>query len=245
MTNAMIVPGNFRIAPSASIGTGVLFVDHPTDVTTIREGVKIGVGAIIGAGIELGVGCQIEAGSVVLQSVPAHARVLGNPAQIVGYTPAGDIASPPVHGAAVASEPNYAIGVGGCAIQEMPRFSDLRGDLSVGEFATDLPFLPTRYFVVFDVPSRELRGGHAHKECAEFLICVAGSCRVLVDDGHNRAEVDLNSPSKGLHMPAGIWGSQFAFTKDAVLLVFASHNYEPEDYIRTYDEFRTFIAGRA
>lgn len=241
----MSIPENFRIDPTASIGSGVQFVVHATDQTVIREDVTIGVGAIIGAGIELGAGCWIEAGSVVLKSVPAHARVMGNPAQIVGYTEAGDIASPPVKAATMAHDANYDLGVGACAIQEMPRFSDLRGDLSVGEFATDLPFLPARYFVVFDVPSMELRGGHAHKECAEFLVCVSGSCRVLVDDGQNRAEVELNSPSRGLHMPAGIWGSQFAFTKDAVLLVFASHPYEAEDYIRTYDEFKSFVAGKA
>lgn len=238
----MRIPANFRIAPSARVGEGVLLIEHETDITFIREEVQIDPGAIIGAGLELGVGCHIGAGSVVLQSVPAHARVTGNPASIVGYTSAGNVASHPPGLAGGATGPSHLIGVGACAMREMPRFSDLRGDLSVGEFSKDLPFVPSRYFVVFGVPSMELRGEHAHKVCSQFLICVAGSCRVLVDDGQNRAEVELNHPARGLYMPAGIWGSQFAFTRDAVLLVLASHPYDADDYLRTYGEFKMFLS---
>jgi hypothetical protein len=87
------------------------------------------------------------------------------------------------------------------------------------------------------VPSAELRGEHAHKACHQFLICVAGSCRALLDDGQNRKEVVLDRPDVGLYMPPMIWGTQYQYTRDATLVVFASLPYQADDYIRTYEEF--------
>ncbi len=130
------------------------------------------------------------------------------------------------------------LGVGGAFVQLMQRVNDPRGSLSVGEFERDLPFRPKRYFVVFDVPSQELRGEHAHRACHQFLICLHGSCRAIVDDGAVRQEVLLDRPDVGLYMPPMIWGTQHSYTRDAVLLVLASHEYDAADYIRTYDEFR-------
>jgi hypothetical protein len=105
-----------------------------------------------------------------------------------------------------------------------------------------LPFSPARYFAVFGVPSIELRGEHAHKKCQQFLICLHGSCRVLLDDGERRCEVILDRPDIGVFMPEMIWGTQYRYSPDAVLLVFASRPYEADDYLRTYDEF---LAERA
>lgn len=119
----------------------------------------------------------------------------------------------------------------------MRRISDPRGSLTVGEVASELPFKPERYFLTFDVPSAELRGEHAHKQCQQFLICVHGSCQVMVDDGSNRSEVLLDRPDLGVFMPAMIWGTQHKYSSDAVLLVFASHRYDPDDYLRTYGDF--------
>jgi len=83
----------------------------------------------------------------------------------------------------------------------MRRITDARGALTVGEVPMEVPFSPARYFVVFDVPSSELRGEHAHKQCQQFLICLHGSCRVLLDDGQNRCEVTLDRPDMGVFMP--------------------------------------------
>ena len=105
------------------------------------------------------------------------------------------------------------------------------------EFPRDLPFVPKRYFIVFDVPSEYVRGEHAHRVCQQFLVCVKGSCAVMVDDGTVRDEVLLDQPNLGLYMPAMIWGVQYKYSRDAVLLVFASEYYDPEDYIRNYDDF--------
>ncbi|WP_245655888.1 sugar 3,4-ketoisomerase [Microtetraspora fusca] len=134
------------------------------------------------------------------------------------------------------------LGVGAASLHELRVTKDLRGELSVGEFERELPFVPKRYFLVFNVPSREVRGEHAHRRCEQFLICVRGSCGVLLDDGRNRREVTLDRPSRGVYMPAMIWGTQYRYSPDAVLLVFASDYYDPDDYIRSYDEFQRIVS---
>ena len=78
---------------------------------------------------------------------------------------------------------------------------------------------------------------HAHKQCAQFLICLNGSVRVLLDDSRTRREVILDRPEMGIYMPPMIWGTQYRYSSDAILLVFASLEYNSEDYIRNYDEF--------
>ena len=87
------------------------------------------------------------------------------------------------------------------------------------------------------MPSEELRGEHAHKHCHQFLICLHGACRVLLDDGERRCEVTLDRPDMGVFMPAMVWGTQYRYSADAVLFVFASRPYESDDYLRTYDAF--------
>jgi dTDP-4-dehydrorhamnose 3,5-epimerase-like enzyme len=136
------------------------------------------------------------------------------------------------------------VGVGAAALYELPLVKDLRGNLSVGEFERSVPFRPRRYFLVFDVPSKEVRGEHAHKQCDQFLICVRGSCAVVVDDGAQRRQVTLDRPNLGLHIPAGIWGIQYKYSADAVLLVFASDHYDPDDYIRSYPQFQRWLGQR-
>ena len=77
----------------------------------------------------------------------------------------------------------------------------MRGDLTVGKFESQIPFIPKRDFMVFGVPSKETRGEHAHRVCHQFLICIRGSCAVMADDGHNRVEILLDSPEKGIYLP--------------------------------------------
>src|SRR6478735_10309660 len=78
---------------------------------------------------------------------------------------------------------------------------------------------------------------HAHRECAQLLVCLAGSVSCLVDDGQTRDEVRLESPHVALHVPPMIWGTQWRYTRDSVLLVLASHAYDAGDYIRDYEDF--------
>ena len=205
--------------------------------TRVRRGASIGANATILPGIEIGPNAMIGAGAVVTRSVPANAIVVGNPARITGYVnteertpsvkPAGE---GEVQGAVL-------LNVGKASLHTLKVASDMRGDLSVGEFERDIPFAAKRYFLVYDVPSQEVRGEHAHRVCEQFLICVRGSCRVLMDDGQNRREVTLDSPSLGLYLPPMVWGTQYRYSADAMLLVFASHYYDSTDYIRTYQGF--------
>ena len=93
------------------------------------------------------------------------------------------------------------------------------------------------YFMVFDVPSAETRGEHAHHQCKQFLICVKGTCHVVADDGQHREEFILNSLNLGLYLPPMTWGIQYKYSQDAMLLVFASEFYDAADYIRDYQTF--------
>ena len=130
---------------------------------------------------------------------------------------------------------------GGSALYRMPQIVDLRGALTFGEIGSHLPFIPKRFFVVYDVPTTEVRGEHAHKALHQFLVCVKGSCHVMLDDGDTREEVTLDSPGIGLHIPPKVWGVQYKYSKDSVLLVLASDVYDASDYLRSYPEFLAFV----
>jgi dTDP-4-dehydrorhamnose 3,5-epimerase-like enzyme len=97
--------------------------------------------------------------------------------------------------------------------------------------------------MVYDVPSLEVRGEHAHRTCEEFLVCASGRVTVGVDDGRGRDEYVLDSRSLGLYVPPGIWTIQYQYSDEAVLVVAASHPYDPEDYIRDYGEFLKFVGA--
>ena len=127
--------------------------------------------------------------------------------------------------------------VAGVQLYRLPLFEDHRGNLAVGEFGDFLPFVPLRFFITYDVPGRHVRGEHAHRTCSQFLICVSGSCQVLVDDGIHREEFILSDPRAGLLIPPMVWAAEYDHTPDSSLVVFASHHYDPADYIRDYAEF--------
>ncbi|MFO0678092.1 MAG: WxcM-like domain-containing protein [Polyangiaceae bacterium] len=202
--------------------------------THVRRGASIGANATILPGITIGAGAMVGAGSVVTRSVPPNAVVVGNPARIVGYVDVTRTAAPVAPKVEVGRRETTVRGV---FLQHFPVIKDLRGDLSVGEFPRDIPFVPKRYFLVYDVPSADVRGEHAHRVCEQFLLCVKGSVAVVADDGRNREEMLLDNPGVGLYLPPMVWGTQYKYSSDAVLLVFASHAYDSADYVRDYDTF--------
>ena len=211
---------------------------------TIHDGASIGAGAVILPGLEIGRNAMVAAGAVVTRSVPPNAVVEGNPAKIVGYVDAarGEESSVAPAKAEVGVSSTR---VNGVMLHRMPRVADIRGSLTVGEFDRSIPFAAKRYFMVFDVPSLETRGEHAHRQCHQFLICVRGSCAVVADDGVNRQEFLLDRQDLGIHLPPMVWGIQYKYSADAVLLVFASHYYDSADYIRNYSEFSLEIGTKA
>lgn len=207
--------------------------------THIGSGASIGAGAVILPGLKIGALAMVGAGAVVTHDVPAKAIVSGNPARIVGYVDTRRRASG--DGTATGHASPGASAVRGVRLQQMKLVEDLRGRLTVGQTDTDLPFVPMRYFMVFDVPGKDVRGEHAHRECAQFLICAHGSVSVVVDDGETSEEILLNRPDLGLYVPPMVWAVQYRYSPDAVLLVFASHAYDAADYIRDYEEFRAAV----
>ena len=203
--------------------------------TILHQGASIGANATILPGLTIGRQAMVEAGSVVTRSVPSSAIVSGNPATIVGYVDANE--SQPLRLRSGESASTESSRVNGVSLKRLRVATDLRGSLVAGEVGSDVPFTPQRYFVVFDVPSRETRGEHAHRSCQQFLVCLHGSVSVVVDDGRQREEFLLDSPNQGLHVPAMVWASQYRYSADAVMLVLASDRYDPEDYIRDYERF--------
>ncbi len=214
---------------------------HPEQFTKtlIANGASIGANATILPGITISQKAMIGAGAVVTRSVPPNAIVVGNPARIVGYVDSGqkDKVSPTKVTQAGDGATVQNTSVTGVTLHSIPTIEDLRGNLSAAEFDKHVPFDVNRYFLVFDVPSAETRGEHAHKECHQFLVCVSGSVAVVADDGNNREEFLLQNPGQAVYLPPMVWGIQYRYSSDAVLLVLASHNYDSDDYIRDYESF--------
>lgn len=235
----VIVEAGAQIGPNASVlgRADSLFLEKPAAIIKAKS--VIGANAVVAPGVTVGARAVVGAGSVVTHDVPPRAIVVGNPARIVDYveTRHAEIASLP-------SAPGIApTAVKGVVFHHLNYVHDLRGDLSVGEFSKEIPFSPKRYFLVFNVPSAKTRGEHAHHRCEQFLVCVKGSCAVVADDGTSREEFELNGPNLGLYLPPMTWGIQYKYSSDAVLLVFASHEYDASDYIRDYDEFIALVTA--
>jgi UDP-2-acetamido-3-amino-2,3-dideoxy-glucuronate N-acetyltransferase len=203
----------------------------------IHEGASIGANATILPGLHIGKNAMVGAGAVVTKDVPPHAIVVGNPARITGYVGSKKESATKTHEQLAPTK-----NIGGAIFHEIPVVEDLRGSLSFAEFPNHLPFLPKRYFTVFGVPGREVRGEHAHRTIHQFLVCVKGSCSVVVDDGAGRSEVVLDHPGAGLHIPPMVWGIQYNYSSDAVLMVLASDVYDATEYIRDYDEFIRLVS---
>ena len=121
---------------------------------------------------------------------------------------------------------------------QLPKYIDPRGNLTVAEGQDCIPFEIARAYWVTDVPGGEFRGGHAHRECVEFIVAASGSFDVTLDDGTRKQTYHLNHPWEGLLVGTGIWR-----TLEDFCMVLASQKFREEDYIREYDEYKA-IYGR-
>ena len=204
--------------------------------TLVRQGASIGANATILPGITVGRRALVGAGAVVTHSVPPYAVVVGNPARIVRYTESSPIIQ--ARDAVASPRPSeIEIRVSGVQLLHKPVIKDLRGNLTARELGDGLPFAPKRYFVVFEVPSKEVRGEHAHRTLHQLLVCLTGSVSIVADDGTHRQEFQLDSPEIALYIPPMVWAVQYRYTPNAALLVLASDRYDPQEYIRDYDQF--------
>lgn len=127
-----------------------------------------------------------------------------------------------------------------CKIIDLRKISDPRGNLTPIEGAQDIPFDIKRVYYLYDVPSGQSRGGHAHKELQQLIVATNGSFTMTLDDGTDKKSYTLNRPYQGLLIVPGIWRVLDDFSSGAVLLCLASDHYEEADYIRNYREFKKF-----
>lgn len=118
---------------------------------------------------------------------------------------------------------------------------DERGQLVALEEFKDIPFEIKRVYYMYDTKEGVHRGFHAHKQLQQILVCVSGSCKILLDNGTEKKIVPLEKPYEGLYVSNDMWREMFDFSPDAVLMVFASEYYDESDYIRDYDEFLEYV----
>lgn len=120
---------------------------------------------------------------------------------------------------------------------EFPELGDERGSLIALESHRHIPFDIKRIYYIYGTKEGVSRGFHAHKALQQVAVCVSGRCRMVLDNGHEKRDFWLDSPSKGLFIDQMIWREMHDFSADCVLLVIASAHYDEMDYIRSYEEF--------
>ena len=129
-----------------------------------------------------------------------------------------------------------------CSVIELPQISDRSGNITPVA-GMEIPFDVKRVYYLYDVPSGEVRGGHAHQELQQLIVAASGSFDVVLDDGKIKRTVSLNRPNYGLNVYPGIWRELCNFSSGSVLLVLASEIYNEADYFREYNDFILYKLG--
>ena len=124
-----------------------------------------------------------------------------------------------------------------CSVIHVSKIYNEAGNITVVENGENIPFDVKRIYYLYDVPSGEARGGHAHYELEQFIIAASGSFDVIINDGKNKKRVTLNRPNLAIHIVPGLWRELENFSSGSICMVLASHKYDESDYIRNYDLF--------
>ena len=238
-----------RAEDDVRIGANVAFADAgPGDdaagaerqpvATQLRQGASIGANATIRRGVTVGSMATVSAGAVVARDVPPNAIVEGNPARIAGYVDTvhagfGKAATP---GTANAGDTLPSLRAARARLVRLPRIVDLRGALSFGEIGAHLPFVPKRFFAIYDVPGREVRGEHAHRELEQFLICLKGPASSCWTTAGNATRWNCPRPRSGCTSRQWCGASVHVHARCADAGAGVGCLPAP-DYIRNYDEF--------
>ena len=125
-----------------------------------------------------------------------------------------------------------------CSIIQLGKVHNRAGNITIVEGEKNIPFNINRIYYLYDIPSGESRGGHAHKNLYQLIVAASGCFDVLLDDGLNKKIVKLDRPNYGLFVVPGIWRELIEFSSGSVCLVLASLTYDQNDYIRDYDVFK-------
>jgi len=124
-----------------------------------------------------------------------------------------------------------------CKIIELPKVTDPRGNLTYVEEGRNIPFEIKRVYYLYDVPGGAVRAGHAHKQLHQFVIAIAGSFDVALDDGFEKKQVHLDRSYYGLYIAPMTWREIDNFSSGSVCVVLASDFYDESDYFRDYADF--------
>lgn len=128
-------------------------------------------------------------------------------------------------------------------IIEFPPLGDDRGSLVALEAQKSIPFDVKRVYYIFGTQPGVSRGFHAHRALQQVAVCVTGKCRMILDNGTQKQEVWLDSPTKGVLIGDLVWREMHDFSPDCVLLVLASEHYDETDYIRNYEDFKRVLVS--
>jgi len=127
-----------------------------------------------------------------------------------------------------------------CSVIDMAKVHSDNGNITVIENGNNIPFEVKRVYYLYDVPSGEVRGGHAHYELQQYIIAASGSFDVVLNDGVNKRIISLNRPNVALHIVPGLWRELDNFSSGSISLVLASHTFEEKDYMRDYNQFLAY-----
>jgi dTDP-4-dehydrorhamnose 3,5-epimerase-like enzyme len=132
-----------------------------------------------------------------------------------------------------------------CRIINLPKTTDVRGNLTFIEGGRHIPFEIQRVYYLYDVPGGAERGGHAHKELHQLIVAMSGSFDVVLDDGNNKKRIHLNRSYQGIYVCPMMWRELDNFSSGSVCMVLASNYYDESDYYRNYDEFISVVKGKS
>lgn len=125
----------------------------------------------------------------------------------------------------------------------LPQILDDRGNLSFMQEESQVPFEVKRVYWIYDVPGGQIRGSHAFRETEEIIVALSGSFEVVLHDGTAESVFPLNRSYNGLYVPRMLWRTLRNFSTNSVALILASTEYDENDYVRDFEEFRRQLRG--
>jgi dTDP-4-dehydrorhamnose 3,5-epimerase-like enzyme len=132
----------------------------------------------------------------------------------------------------------------GLQIVSLKKLSSIKGSLIAAESGKDFSFLSKRIFFITSNKG-DKRGRHAHKEHSQFMICAQGSCSLTFTNGFEKENILLKNNDIGVEVKPGIWGEQEYLEDNTVLIVLSDFHFDENDYLRDYDDFKSFISNKS